>query len=136
MKDFDASEVVPKALDFVKKAKSDGKLFFVWLNSTHMHLSTRLNEKWRYAAEKYTSEADLHGCHQGSTTSDLCRQRTNRSLTCRLCQGTPLAELIGPRSNPSARRIALHCGGWRIALRAIPRDRRHDQPDNERNGRD
>ena len=35
--------------------------FFVWLNATRMHLYTRLNDKWRYAAEKYTSEADLHG---------------------------------------------------------------------------
>ena len=26
-----------------------------------MHLYTRLNDKWRYAAEKYSSEADLHG---------------------------------------------------------------------------
>jgi arylsulfatase len=26
-----------------------------------MHLYTRLNDKWRYAAEKYTHEDDYHG---------------------------------------------------------------------------
>ena len=61
MKDFDAAEAIPKATEFMKKSKADGKPFFVWLNATRMHLYTRLNDKWRYAAEKYTSEADLHG---------------------------------------------------------------------------
>ncbi|MYM64214.1 sulfatase-like hydrolase/transferase [Pseudomaricurvus sp. HS19] len=61
MKDFDAGEVIPKALAFMKKAKSEGKPFFVWLNTTRMHLYTRLDDKWRYAAEKYSSEADYHG---------------------------------------------------------------------------
>jgi arylsulfatase len=61
MKDFDAAEAIPKATDFMKKSQADGKPFFVWLNATRMHLYTRLNDKWRYAAEKYTSEADLHG---------------------------------------------------------------------------
>jgi len=61
MKDFDASEMIPKALEFMRKAKSEGKPYFVWLNTSRMHLYTRLNDKWRYAAEKYTSEADFHG---------------------------------------------------------------------------
>ena len=61
MKDFDAGEVIPRALEFMKKARSDDKPFFVWLNTSRMHLYTRLNDKWRYAAEKYTSEADVHG---------------------------------------------------------------------------
>ncbi|WP_115718836.1 arylsulfatase [Gallaecimonas mangrovi] len=61
MKDFDGSEVIPMAEKFIAKAKNDGKPFFVWLNTTRMHLYTRLNSKWRYAAERYTSEADYHG---------------------------------------------------------------------------
>ena len=61
MKEFDESEVIPKAEAFMQKAKSDGKPFFVWLNTSRMHLYTRLDDKWRYAAEKYTSEADYHG---------------------------------------------------------------------------
>ncbi|MGW8269925.1 MAG: arylsulfatase [Burkholderiales bacterium] len=61
MKTFDETEVIPKALDFMRKAKSEGKPYFVWLNTSRMHLYTRLNDKWRYAAEKYTSEADFHG---------------------------------------------------------------------------
>lgn len=61
MEDFDATEVAPKAFSFMKKAKDDGKPFFVWLNTTRMHLYTRLNDKWRYAAENYTYDQDYHG---------------------------------------------------------------------------
>jgi arylsulfatase len=61
MKNFDGGEVIPKAEDFMKKAKADGKPFFVWLNPSRMHLYTRLNDEWRYAAEDYTSEADFYG---------------------------------------------------------------------------
>ena len=61
MKEFDEAEVIPKAEDFMGRAKAAGKPFFVWLNTTRMHLYTRLNDKWRYAAEAYTSESDLHG---------------------------------------------------------------------------
>ncbi len=81
MKDFDASEVAPKAMDFIKKAKSADKPFFVWLNTSRMHLYTRLNDKWRYAAEKYTSEADIHGSgmlqhdHDIGTVLDFLREQ-------------------------------------------------------------
>ncbi len=61
MKNFDAAEVIPKAEDFMKQAKDNDKPFFVWLNTSRMHLYTRLDDKWRYAAEEYTSEADYHG---------------------------------------------------------------------------
>ncbi|MBT1065484.1 arylsulfatase [Bowmanella sp. Y26] len=61
MKNFDSAEVIPLAQSFMKKAKDAGKPFFVWLNTSRMHLYTRLDDKWRYAAEKYTSEADYHG---------------------------------------------------------------------------
>ncbi|MGO4622294.1 hypothetical protein AB4Z34_25525 [Ensifer sp. 2YAB10] len=42
-------------------AKQANEPFFVWLNTSRMHLYTRLNDEWRYAAETYTSEADFHG---------------------------------------------------------------------------
>lgn len=61
MKTFDENEVIPKAENFMKNANANGKPFFVWLNTTRMHLYTRLNDKWRYAAENFTSEADYHG---------------------------------------------------------------------------
>ena len=61
MKNFDEGEVIPKAQDFMGKAKAANQPFFVWLNTSRMHLYTRLNDKWRYAAEEYTSEADYHG---------------------------------------------------------------------------
>jgi len=61
MEDFDGGEVIPKAEDFMRRAQAEGKPFFVWLNTSRMHLYTRLNDQWRYAAEQYTSEADAHG---------------------------------------------------------------------------
>src|SRR6202008_5203075 len=61
MKDFDAAEVIPKAGAFMQSAQKEGKPFFVWLNTSRMHLYTRLNDKWRYAADKYTHDEDFHG---------------------------------------------------------------------------
>ncbi|MBH0111368.1 arylsulfatase [Novosphingobium sp. YJ-S2-02] len=61
MENFDAAEVIPRAFDFMGKAKAANEPFFVWLNTTRMHVYTHLDDEWRYAAEKWTSEADLHG---------------------------------------------------------------------------
>ena len=61
MEDFDEKEVLPKVLAFMEAAKEADEPFFVWLNTTRMHLYTRLPERWRYAAEQYTSEVDIHG---------------------------------------------------------------------------
>ncbi len=61
MKDFDAAEVIPKAVEFMKKSKDEHAPFFVWLNTSRMHLYTRLNDKWRYAADNYTHDEDYHG---------------------------------------------------------------------------
>lgn len=58
MEDFDGGEVIPKAIDFMSRAKKEGKPFFVWLNTSRMHLYTHVNEKWREAAAKYTHEDD------------------------------------------------------------------------------
>jgi hypothetical protein len=38
MKDFDAAEVIPRALDFMEKSHAEGEPFFVWLNTSRMHL--------------------------------------------------------------------------------------------------
>jgi arylsulfatase A-like enzyme len=61
MKDVDAQEFIPKALEFMKKSKDANKPFFVWLNTSRMHLYTHLNEKWRYAALPFTHDEDMHG---------------------------------------------------------------------------
>lgn len=55
-------------------AKQANEPFFVWLNTSRMHLYTRLNDEWRYAAETYTSEADFHGsaCCSMTTMSGSC----------------------------------------------------------------
>ncbi len=58
---FDSAEVIPKALAFMKRSSAEKKPFFVWINTSRMHLYTRLNDRWRYAAESYSSEADIHG---------------------------------------------------------------------------
>ncbi|WP_433989657.1 N-acetylgalactosamine-6-O-sulfatase (plasmid) [Pseudoseohaeicola sp. NH-UV-7] len=61
MKMFDEAEVIPLAKQFMANAQEANEPFFVWLNTSRMHLYTRLNEEWRYAAEEFTSEADMHG---------------------------------------------------------------------------
>ena len=38
-------EFVAGATDFIKRAQADGKPFFVWLNTTHMHLFTHTKPK-------------------------------------------------------------------------------------------
>ncbi len=61
MHNFDSGEMIPKALDFMERSRSDGDPFFVWINTSRMHLYTRLGDDWRYAAEEYTTEADYYG---------------------------------------------------------------------------
>ena len=61
MKTFDEAEVAPRAMEFITKAKDGDKPFFVWLNPTRGHLYVRLDDKWRYAAEDYTTEIDVAG---------------------------------------------------------------------------
>lgn len=61
MENFDAAEVIPTAINFMDRSRKADKPFFVWLNTSRMHLYTHLNDKWRYAAAKYTHEDDLHG---------------------------------------------------------------------------
>ena len=61
MKTFDTEEMIPKAIDFMAESKEAGEPFFVWMNTSRMHLYTRLREESRYLAEEYTSEYDLYG---------------------------------------------------------------------------
>lgn len=51
----------------------DGKPFFVRLYTSRIHLYTRLGEDWRYAAEKYTTEAEVHGCRMLQHDHDIGR---------------------------------------------------------------
>jgi arylsulfatase A-like enzyme len=61
MKDFDAAEVIPKAADFMKKSKAEGKPFFVWLNATRMHLYTRLKFNIRMDPFESYATKDSYG---------------------------------------------------------------------------
>jgi arylsulfatase A-like enzyme len=61
MEDIDETEFIPRAMTFMQDAKDGDKPFFVWLNTSRMHLYTHLNEKWRYAAETFPHDEDLHG---------------------------------------------------------------------------
>ena len=45
MKNFDAGEVIPKALEFIKKANDADEPFFVWLNTSRMHLYVRIEDQ-------------------------------------------------------------------------------------------
>ncbi|MCG6947290.1 MAG: arylsulfatase [Acidobacteria bacterium] len=61
MKNFDGEEMFPKAIDFMQRAKDAGEPFFVWANTSRMHLYTRIGDEWLQAVEGYTSEADYYG---------------------------------------------------------------------------
>lgn len=61
MKNFDGGEVIPLALDFIAKASDADEPFFVWLNTSRMHLYTRIEDEWLRKVEKTTSEVDYHG---------------------------------------------------------------------------
>jgi arylsulfatase A-like enzyme len=45
-------EIRDLALNFIDKAKKDGKPFFVWLNPTRMHIVTHLSEKYQNCATR------------------------------------------------------------------------------------
>jgi arylsulfatase len=61
MKNFDAAEVIPRALDFMEKSKANDEPFFVWLNTSRMHLYTRIGDEWLRKVETITSEVDYYG---------------------------------------------------------------------------
>ncbi|TGD75246.1 arylsulfatase [Mangrovimicrobium sediminis] len=61
MKNFDAGEVIPLALDFMDRARKADEPFFVWLNTSRMHLYTRVDDEWLRKVETITSESDIHG---------------------------------------------------------------------------
>jgi arylsulfatase len=45
----------------MKKSKEGGEPFFVWLNTSRMHLYTRIGDDWLRKVETITSETDYHG---------------------------------------------------------------------------
>ena len=49
------------ALDFMERSVDADEPFFVWLNTSRMHLYTRIDDEWLQKVEKYTSEADYYG---------------------------------------------------------------------------
>ena len=61
MKTFDTEEMIPRALDFMAAAQEAEEPFFVWMNTSRMHLYTRLRDESRYLAEEYTFEGDYYG---------------------------------------------------------------------------
>ena len=61
MKTFDGEEMIPRAIEFMNASKEADEPFFVWMNTSRMHLYTRLSDESRYLAETYTFEGDYHG---------------------------------------------------------------------------
>ncbi len=84
MKNFDREEMLPAAVKFIDQSVKANKPFFTWINTSRMHLYTRLDEKWRYAAEKITSEYDLYGSGMLQHDADigyLLEELNKRGLT-------------------------------------------------------
>ena len=44
-------DLLARSLDFIDRAHSAGKPFFLWHNTTRMHVWTRLSERWRDKTE-------------------------------------------------------------------------------------
>ncbi|MDX1440753.1 MAG: sulfatase-like hydrolase/transferase, partial [Rubricoccaceae bacterium] len=61
MKNFDADEVIPLAIDFMQRAQQANEPFFVGLNTSRMHLYTRIEDEWLSKVVPITSEIDYHG---------------------------------------------------------------------------
>ena len=54
-------EFIAASTDFMKRAKAADKPFFVWLNTSRMHMFTHLRPENRLLAAKHTTEHDLYG---------------------------------------------------------------------------
>lgn len=67
MKEFDIEEVIPKAIRFMREAEAEQEPFFVWLNTSRMHL--------------YTG-SERNGFARSSST------RVNLIITVRVCSST------------------------------------------------
>ena len=75
-------EVLVKASsDFMDKAKRDNKPFFVWHNTTRMHVWTFLSDKYkamlRTAQTNYGLRGSWHGC-SWTTVSAHCSAKDRR----------------------------------------------------------
>jgi arylsulfatase len=53
-------EFIDASLDFIRRARAQGKQYFVWLNTTRMHMFTRLGPEHRDLATAATSEDDQY----------------------------------------------------------------------------
>lgn len=53
-------EFMQGAFSFIDKANAEGKPFFVWLNTSRMHVFTHVPEEYLELAKQYTSGADVH----------------------------------------------------------------------------
>jgi arylsulfatase A-like enzyme len=66
-------DVTERAIEFIKKAHSDDKPFFVWWNSTHMHIWTRIPEEVEGISGQgfYNDAMVLHDGHVGMLLDTL-----------------------------------------------------------------
>ena len=60
-------DVTDRTIEFIRKANADGKPFFIWWNSTHMHLWTRIPEDAEGISGQgfYNDAMVLHDRHVG-----------------------------------------------------------------------
>ena len=54
-------EFIAAAVDFMERSKSKDTPFFVWLNTSRMHMYTHLRPESRYLAAPHTTEHDFYG---------------------------------------------------------------------------
>ena len=113
-------EILDLSLKFIEKAKSDDKPFFVWLNSTRMHVVTHLSEKYqklRTPGERLVDPRSRHGAarrHRRRGHEEARRARPRRRHDRRLHHRQRHGELHLARRRPDAvrRRQGNGHGGW------------------------
>jgi hypothetical protein len=100
-------EIRDHALNFIDKAKKDGKPFFCWLNPTRMHIVTHLSPKWEATrnAENGWSEQEasiVHGTSSASRNAPTNIICTSAQKSASLSRAIQLEmRLRGPALGPS-----------------------------------
>jgi arylsulfatase len=74
-------EVLPEAVRFMTDAKDAGTPFFVWLNTTHMHLRTHVKDGSRGRAGRWQSEYHDTMCDHDDLVGELLAFLDDNGLT-------------------------------------------------------
>ena len=96
-------EILANALKFLDKARQDGKPFFLWLNTTRMHVVTHLSEKYE----------NMRTPENGWSIQEAGTARRRRRLGREVSERQRACEQHDPRLLDGQRHRKLHMAGRR-----------------------